>query len=204
MDAHVNFQRETKPVNGLRSRKKADTRRRIEEVALALFAEQGYEATTVEQISDHAEISHTTFFRYFPSKAEVVMSRENDRLPKLRAEIERRPMSEDDLTAVRRAMEVVWLPAIDRDLTLITSQAVRKSATLRGVYEDITRGWAVAIAEALAVRRGLPHVDERCRLAARVIMGIFSASTETWLAGRCRAPLGEALGRNFDLVRLAD
>ena len=60
---------------GRRSRKKRQTRVAIEDAAIALFVEQGYEATTVEEITERADVSTTTFFRYFPSKAEVLLSR---------------------------------------------------------------------------------------------------------------------------------
>jgi AcrR family transcriptional regulator len=61
-------------IPGLRERKKFKTRAMIEEHALRLFVEQGYEATTVEQIAEAAEVSQSTFFRYFPAKENLILS----------------------------------------------------------------------------------------------------------------------------------
>ena len=59
---------------GLRERKKRRTRETIVAVATRLFVQQGYEATTTAQIADAAEVSSSTFFKYFPTKADVVFS----------------------------------------------------------------------------------------------------------------------------------
>jgi len=87
---------------GLRERKKARTRAAIREHALRLFREQGYDATTVEQIAEAAEVSPSTFFRYFPTKEDVVLQDDMELLwaDALRAQ----PPGIPALTALRRAV----------------------------------------------------------------------------------------------------
>ena len=60
-------------IEGLRERKKAKTHVEVQKQALRLFREKGYGNTTVEQIADAAEVSPSTFFRYFSTKEDVVM-----------------------------------------------------------------------------------------------------------------------------------
>lgn len=59
---------------GLRERKKAKTEATIRRHAIRLFRRYGYTATTVEQIADAAEIAHSTFFRYFPTKEALLFN----------------------------------------------------------------------------------------------------------------------------------
>src|ERR1700722_4110840 len=89
---------------GLRMRKMLKTRLAIYDAALELFAQQGFEATTVEQIAHQAEVSTATFFRYFPSKGDVIYSSAGFNIDVLEQAIIERPTQEDDLTAIRRAV----------------------------------------------------------------------------------------------------
>ena len=63
---------------GLREKHKRRTRAAIRAAAMELFDAQGYAQTTVAQIAEAAEVSHTTFFRYFQSKEQVVVSDDLD------------------------------------------------------------------------------------------------------------------------------
>lgn len=63
-----------------RERKKEETRRRIFEVAVALFREKGFEATTVDEITEKADVARGTFFNYFPKKESVLTYLSADRL----------------------------------------------------------------------------------------------------------------------------
>jgi AcrR family transcriptional regulator len=91
-------------VLGLRDRKKIQTRRAIRNEAMRLIAENGYANTTVEQIAEAAEVSPSTFFRYFPSKEMVLMANDLD-LVTIRA-LEQQPADLPSLQAFRRALEI--------------------------------------------------------------------------------------------------
>jgi AcrR family transcriptional regulator len=86
---------------GLRERKKERTREAIRARALHLFVTQGYQATTVQQIIDDVEISESTFFRYFPTKGDVVLTDDFD--PIIVAAFLRQPHVLGPIEALRRA-----------------------------------------------------------------------------------------------------
>src|ERR1700722_7152467 len=90
---------------GLRERKKARTRAALREHALRLFGEQGYHATTVEQIAAAAEVSPSTFFRYFPTKEDLVLQDDMD--PLLAEAIEHQPPELGVVAAVRASLRTV-------------------------------------------------------------------------------------------------
>lgn len=87
---------------GLRERKKAKTMAAVQRHALRLFRELGYNATTVEQIAEAAEISPSTFFRYFSTKEDVLIMDNYD--PLLISAFEQQPSELSPLSAVRQAM----------------------------------------------------------------------------------------------------
>jgi AcrR family transcriptional regulator len=104
--ANMNQLLETdRPRPGLRERKKAKTRAALQEHALRLFREQGYEATTVDEIADAAEVSPSTFFRYFPTKEDVVLYDALD--PLLLEAFEAQPADLSPVGALRATMREV-------------------------------------------------------------------------------------------------
>lgn len=87
---------------GLRERKKLKTRRAIRAAAFRLFTEQGYEGTTIDQIAADADVSPSTFFRYFPTKEDLVITDDYD--PLLESALRARPAEESLVESVRHAM----------------------------------------------------------------------------------------------------
>src|SRR5246127_2934979 len=90
----------------LRERKKARTRASLREHALRLFREQGYQATTVEQIAAAAEVLPSTFFRYFPTKEDLVLQDDMD--VRMVEALARQPADLPPIPAVRAAMKAAW------------------------------------------------------------------------------------------------
>ncbi|MFG3617976.1 TetR family transcriptional regulator [Nocardia sp. NPDC047654] len=98
---------------GLRERKKERTRRTIRLEAFRLFREQGYNETTVEQIAAAADVSPSTFFRYFPSKEQLVLADDLD--PVIIEALRRQPRDVRPMAAFREAVREVFanLPAAE-------------------------------------------------------------------------------------------
>lgn len=156
---------------GLRERKKRRTRELIREHAMRLFTEQGYVETTVEQIAAAADISPSTFFRYFPTKEQLILIDDLD-APVLDA-IAAQPADVPPLTACRRAFQQVLsglTPAeIEAERTrqqLLFSVPELRSAMLG----ELTRSVGI-LAGAIAARVGRPADDFEVRVFAGAVAG---------------------------------
>jgi AcrR family transcriptional regulator len=172
-------------LDDLRSRKKEKTRLAIEMAALTLFAEKGYDATTVDEVADRSDICKATFFRYFAAKGDVLFSVEADRPEVLWDAIVERPAREHDLEAIRHAVSQVWAPLLDPQRVALQTRAAATSALLRGLSFDLGVKWQAGIAGALAHRRGLSEVDRRSNLAAGMALAVFSNAINHWMSRGC-------------------
>ncbi|HEY6533732.1 MAG TPA: TetR family transcriptional regulator [Acidimicrobiales bacterium] len=198
--AQLRYQQEPANGSGLRSRKKLRTRHAIQDAALELFVDQGFEATTVEQIAARVEVSPTTFFRYFRSKSEVIKGDQGERLPALQKAIIERPADEDDLEVLRVAIQQEWISSIDPERTLRQASVIAASPELRGVSFEIGFQWRAAISESLAQRHGLDTPDDRCIFAASTAMSVFWRAVEIWRRGGAQDELSDHFDRGFKLM----
>ncbi len=163
-----------------RSRKKAETRRAIQEHALRLFDEKGYEATTVEDIAAAAGVSHMTFFRYFPRKEEVVEYDDYD--PMITEVIAARPPEESPLDAlhgaIRSAIEAI-LP-IDGPTILARTRLILRTPALRNRNWIAQQETVVVFATALARRSGAATPDFATTVQASAVLGVMNVVLTTW------------------------
>jgi AcrR family transcriptional regulator len=157
----------------LRERKKARTRASLREHALRLFREQGYHATTVEQIAAAAEVSPSTFFRYFPTKEDVVLQDDMD--IRMVEALARQPLELSPIAAVRAAMQETW-----RSFTPVEWEQIREGGRLsmqvpeiRARTTDEFSRLINAFAGAIARRAGKQPGDVRVRVLAGAIIGVL-------------------------------
>jgi AcrR family transcriptional regulator len=179
-----------------RERKKAQTRQRLQEQALRLFAERGYEATTVEQVAAAAGVSHMTFFRYFPTKEDVVLSDSYD--PMLVALIRERPRGEDALTrihaAVREGLAAIY--AADREALLVRVRLALRTPALRArLWEN---QFATRELLAGALEDGEPTFATR--VLAFACLATLITALEEWVAGDGSAELADVIDEAFQVL----
>lgn len=185
---------------GLRERKKLATRRRIVDAALSRFAERGYEATTVEEIADDAEVSVTTFFRYFPTKDEVLFVDTDRSAPEFRAELEKRPAYEPDLVAIHHALhEYHQRDGHDEDQRrLQRHRIVAEAPVLRGRAHAVAAQWREEVAKGLAQRRGASPDALEVRLTAAIALAILTFAEDEWSTHEGTADWPTVLADVFD------
>ncbi|MDQ3946518.1 MAG: TetR family transcriptional regulator [Actinomycetota bacterium] len=187
---------------GLRERHRRRTAAQLEEVALRLFVERGFDATTVDDIAAAAEVSRRTFFRYFASKEDVLLSDHPRRLAELRAALAARPPSEPILTALRQAlMSMTGTYEEDRERLLRRATLMRATPSLQARSLMLQRDWEQAVSEMVAEHLGVDaHGDLRAVVVAAAIMGATRAAFGVWLEGGGQAHLPSLVAEALDLL----
>jgi AcrR family transcriptional regulator len=181
---------------GLRERKKARTRAAIQQHALRLFLDQGYAETTVDQIAAAAEVSQSTFFRYFATKEETVLYDKLD--PVMMEAFVNQPADMPPLAAVRAALSQVFdqLPTDESELEMSRMRLISSVPELRAVVLDQFVKGLTMLGEALAERLGRRTDDFAIQVWSGAVLGVAFAS---FLAND-RQDLTEALERGFTLL----
>jgi AcrR family transcriptional regulator len=190
----------TEPEPDWRQRKKTATRDRIRASALQLFREQGYDATTVEQIAAAAGVSHMTFFRYFPAKEDVVLSDGYD--PVIASLIAQTPAAWP-LTRRIRTVLVQGLRQIyhtERDTLLAQNKLIVSTPALR------ERMWAgqlatqQAILQALGAGQDDPHPSFQAKVTVAACLAAAGTAVLTWVENDGTPELPDLIEQAFDTL----
>jgi AcrR family transcriptional regulator len=178
---------------GLRERKKLKTRRAIRSAAFRLFAEQGYEATTVDQIAAQAEVSPSTFFRYFPTKEDLVISDDYD--PLMETSFRARPKDEPLIESLRQAMTepLRRILAAERDDVLLRMRLYREVPAIRARALVGQQESAAMMCRLLAERTGDSPDSLRLRAVVSAILAAASEAVLYWSEQDGREDMAELL-----------
>jgi AcrR family transcriptional regulator len=165
---------------GLRELKKQRTRAAIQSAALDLINRQGYAATTCEQIAAAAEVSTATFFRYFPTKEDVVLDDDYD--PLMSRAVLERPSREGPVTAVRRALAGTFamIPEAEWEVLRERTALILSVPALRARTNEQMMSARSALAEALAPRMGRPGDDLQVQAVAAACAAALTVAVEAW------------------------
>jgi AcrR family transcriptional regulator len=181
-----------------RQRKKNATRNRIRASALRLFREQGYEATTVEQIAAAAGVSHMTFFRYFPAKEDVVLSDSHD--PLIAGLIAQTPATWPPIDRVREALLQGLRQVYDteRDTLLAQNKLIVSTPVLRDRLWAEQINTQQLILEALGGRGR--HASFETRVTVAACLAAATTAILTWVENDGTPELPDLVRQAFDTL----
>ncbi|SDD97571.1 TetR family transcriptional regulator [Glycomyces harbinensis] len=165
---------------GLRERKKIETLHRIQGEALRLFDEQGYDATTIEQIAEAAGVSPSTFYRYFPVKEDVVVQDEYD--PMIVRVFESQPADAPPLEALRAVLADLFAQFTAEDFERIRRRVrlIFAVPALRARQLQQTTATERLLAAMVAERSGRSPEDLEVRHFTAMVVASWIVAIDTW------------------------
>lgn len=186
---------------GQRQARKVETRRALIDAALELFADPGYDNSTTDDIAARAGVSPRTFFRYFPTKEDVLFFGEYDFIHSFSGVFLAQPDDVGDYEAMVASF-MALAPGIERLRRRIRlyQRAIASSARLRGRQQDHHAANAAIVAQAVADRRGLAHPNQGCELLAVVGLAVLQRSLDLWAGRSGRPGMADTMSAQFALL----
>lgn len=160
---------------GLRERKKQQTRERIADAALKLFAERGYDETTLDEIADAADVSRRTIFAYYGSKEEILFCEESDSFARLKQLLDERPDGATTVDAMRQFLST--LESLD-DAGVRRKELIARTPALQIKVRARQAELEPMLAESIAKDLGSDPHDIRTLLIAASITAAFMSVSE--------------------------
>ncbi len=166
----------------LRERKRIKTQIQLAEKAFELFHERGYDNVTVDEIAAAVDLSPRTFFRYYPSKEDVLFPNESESSALLRRAILARPAEESVLVAVKNAfLDLVEDLEHRREPVLIRKAIINESPGLRSRELEQQARWEQILTDAIAERMEVSSTLLAPRVIAAACVAGMRAAIDTWL-----------------------
>ncbi|MET8046862.1 TetR family transcriptional regulator [Streptosporangium sp. NPDC005286] len=155
---------------GLRERKKRQTRQRISDVAIGLFVQRGFERVTIAEVAAAAEVSVNTLYNYFPAKEDLVLPPDQASPQRLADIVRQRPSGDSAVRAVLTGLREE-VRRRDRKLGLTDGfgrvlEMMLAAPTLTARLGDLAQQMTDALAAALAEETGTAPDDPLPRMVA--------------------------------------
>jgi AcrR family transcriptional regulator len=185
---------------GRRERRKQETRNRLLDTALALFATQGFEATTIDRIAEQADVARQTVLNYFPRKEEFVrawVDRRRQRLTILLQEEAFRDISAHERLAALVSLMAGYDEQESRVARAISEGWLRHDS---GFFADAVAPPALVEAVQLGKQRGDFASTIDADLAAEVIYDCYLQTLNRWLHSNAQFSLDRTLRGKLDIV----
>jgi AcrR family transcriptional regulator len=188
---------------GRRERKKLATRRALEAAAMRLFTDKGFDGTTVEEISEAADVSARTFFRYFATKDEVLFGDHEPRLQMMRDLLDGRPSDEPIMASLEVLLRALGdLLVSQRDRVLVQSEVSQARVQILGLFRQHQEEMNEVIATFVAPRLNEEgEVRMRARVIASAAMGAYIAASAEWLRSGCTAEMSHLMDEALAALR---
>jgi AcrR family transcriptional regulator len=171
----------SKPSKNLVARRTERVRRELAVAAAQLFEDNGYDATTVEDIAAAVEVSPRTFYRLFPTKGDVIIGMVRTSWSDVVSELGERPANEP-LVASLEAVLVAKVEEVDPKALRSFEELLARNTQLRARWLEETRRNQDLLAEVLARRMSLVPESLRIQLVAAAILTTLRTSLEVWSA----------------------
>jgi AcrR family transcriptional regulator len=157
------------------------TKQALANSAVALFIEQGYDETSIDEIAAAAGVSRRTFFRYFPTKEDVILQPMIDEIDQLAEELEARPRDESIQDSLCEVAKEHKRANPRREVARAMYRSVRSTPTLRGVVATFLDHFRDRVASWAADRLGLPVDDLTVQLIAAGATAARETSLRLWV-----------------------
>lgn len=189
-----------RPQLGLRERKKIKTRETIRAATYALVEEQGYDATTIEQIADRAEVSPSTVFRYFPTKEDIVLTDEYDAI--LMEELRARPAGEPWPDSLRYVMRKAVRLGVDDDpeVARLRTRLTVEVPTVRSRVMESMSVTGRMLCQIIGERTGRDPQGLEVRVYAMSLIGGLMEASLYWAENGHRDDLTDLVDRALDVL----
>jgi AcrR family transcriptional regulator len=181
------------------SRWEPNARGRLEQAALELYAERGFDQTTVAEIAQRAGLTERTFFRHFADKREVLFWGQNALMDLITKQIAEAPESASPLEAVGAALRATgemfvgrWQHARRRQAVIDANPGLQERELIK------LASLAAAVAESLG-RRGASEVA--AKLAAETAIAVFKVAFDRWISAPRESELADVIGDSLNELR---